>query len=230
MSKRYREYVPSLLMLGFSAILTVILLMQWLHYRNQQADLRNRLSVKPEVHLETSTQEGESYDLPGQDEYTALVERPLFMEGRRPATDEGSASESVSVEKTPLTVKLMGVIFTPQDKLGLFLDAQGKYKRAHKNGVIGGWKVAEIQPDKVIMEQGDAKEELKLLKPKPKTTPSKPPGGKAEVQVPGSAPAEDVDNPDTPTEESVDSEPTDETGNESDSADQSDESDASSDQ
>ena len=70
----------------------------------------------------------------------------------------------------------MGVIFAPDDTMGLFVDAQGKYKRLHLHDSIGGWKVAEIKADRAVMEQDEAREELKLAKPKQKKPGQQKPG------------------------------------------------------
>jgi type II secretory pathway component PulC len=173
MTKRFRDYNLALLLLAGSALLSTVLFSQWLHYRDKQSDLKKLLATKVEARMETQKAEEQHFELPGLEEYTATVERPLFMEGRRPATEDASEPEATPVEKKPLTIKLMGVVFAPEETLGLFVDAQGKYKRLRINDSIGGWKVTKIEPDKATMEQdGAPPEELKLAKPKSK----KPPG------------------------------------------------------
>ncbi len=172
MPGRYRDYNLAMLLLACSGVLAVVLFSQWLHYRGKEADLKKLLASKVETQVKAETAEAPHVELPGLEDYTATIERPLFMEGRRPVTEEAAASEPTAVEKKPLTVKLMGVIFAPDATMGLFVDAQGKYKRLHLHDSIGGWKLAEIKADRVVMEQDEAHEELKLAKPKQK----KPPG------------------------------------------------------
>ncbi len=178
MVKRFRDYNLALLFIAVSALLSVVFVSQWLHYRHQRTDLKKLLATKVEARMEDQKEEEQHFELPSLEEYSATVERPLFMEGRRPATVEANESEAAPVEKKPLAVKLMGVVFAPKETLGLFVDAQGKYKRLRINDSIGGWKVEGIEADKAIMEQDGTKEELKLAKPKQKKGTGQPkPGG-----------------------------------------------------
>ena len=177
MVKRHRDYNLALILLACSTVLAVILFSQWLHYRGKQSDLKKLLSTKVEVRMEAHKEEEQHIELPGLEDYAATVERPLFMEGRRPATDVDIQPDQPPPEKKPLTVKLMGVVFAPKETLGLFVDAQGKYKRLRINDSIGGWKVSGIESDKAVMEQDGSREELKLAKPKSKKTPGQPKAG-----------------------------------------------------
>ena len=170
MVKRHRDYNLALLLLAGSAVLAVILFSQWLHYRGKQSDLKKLLATKVEARMEAQKEEEQHIELPGLEDYAATVERPLFMEGRRPATDVDDQPDQPPPEKKPLTLKLMGVVFAPKETLGLFVDAQGKYKRLRINDLIGDWKVSGIESDKAIMEQDGSREELKLAKPKSKKT------------------------------------------------------------
>ena len=177
MVKRHRDYSLAIILLACSTVLAVIFFSQWLHYRGKQSDLKKLLSTKVEVRIEAHKEEEQHIELPGLENYAATVERPLFMEGRRPATDVDTQPDLPPPEKKPLTVKLMGVVFAPKETLGLFVDAQGKYKRLRINDSIGGWKVSGIESDKAVMEQDGSREELKLAKPKSKKTPGQPKAG-----------------------------------------------------
>ncbi len=208
MSKRYREYGTALLMLAGSGVLAAILLSQLLHYRHVRANLKSRLSTKLEVHLQAPAGEEKHYQLPGLEDYAVTVERPLFMENRKPAEAEvaASAPETANVPKLPLTAKLMGVVFAPGQKpLGLFTDAAGKYMRLRSDDpkAIGGWKVVGIEADKAIMEQDGVREELKLVKAKLKKPPLPPKTAAFPRQFPGQFPGQPpspfgANNPATP--------------------------------
>jgi len=226
MAKRFRDYNLALLFIAVSALLSVVFVSQWLHYRHQRTDLKKLLATKVEARMEDQKVEEQHFELPSLEEYSATVERPLFMEGRRPATVEANESEAAPVEKKPLAVKLMGVVFAPKETLGLFVDAQGKYKRLRINDSIGGWKVEGIEADKAIMEQDGTKEELKLAKPKQKKgtgqpKPSGPMGGPPPFGQPG-APGQQVppfgavnpnnpNMPETPLDSEQPNDPVDET-------------------
>lgn len=183
MFKVNRDYSLSVVLAIASGLMAVILLVEWIHFHNVRADLEKRLAAKVEVNLATNTQEEETPELPDIEAYSEMTDRPLFIEGRRPPDIEDATADS-SLEQTPLTLKLMGVVFTPRDKTALFVDEKGKYKRARQDAVVGGgWKLVEIAQDKVVLTQGEESKELKLLKPKPKIgAPPKTHRGRAQKQ------------------------------------------------
>ncbi len=98
---------------------------------------------------------GELAKTPALESYAEMVDRPLFLQSRRPPTEEEEeeAPPAPAEPKTPLNAKLMGVILTPGAKVALLVDEKGKYKRARKNTVIDGWKLVEIKDDRVTLEQ-----------------------------------------------------------------------------
>jgi hypothetical protein len=141
--------------------------------------------------------------LPEFQEYETIVQRPIFMEGRRPGA-VGGETTATAAQNTPLTVKLMGVAFTPKDKTALFVDAKGKYKRLKKNGSIEGWTLIDFAFDRVTLQQGDEQRVLMLLKPKPKTapvqaTPGQPQQAPQQQQQP--VPANPVASPSPPVDD-----------------------------
>ena len=187
MSKLYRDYGPAILMLGASLVLVLVLLVEWLHFRGVRADLKARLAVKESVVPAGGETEVVDYSLPTIEQFSEMTQRPLFMEGRRPAPEEDQpVAEQTPVEQKPLNIKLMGIVFTPKDKTALFVDEKGKYRRVRKSALVDGWKLIEVREDRVVMEQGSEQKELPLIKPKPKAaTPPTPKTGKAQIRGPG---------------------------------------------
>lgn len=223
MSKRFREYGLALSMLAISLLLAILLLGQWIHYRHVRAEMNRRVTEKVEVRMKPQALEPAHLRLPELDEYAATVERPLFMETRKPVVADEKA-EVPAVEKTPLSLKLNGIVASAGTQVGLFTDDRGKFKRLHVNGVVGGWTVAEIKADKVVMEQDGIKEELRLFKPKPKKPQNvnargagNPFGQPQSPQTPQSAPPfgqpNEAGNPEEPMDpgQSIPNETSDET-------------------
>ena len=184
-----REYVTAILMAAVSGVMLLALLGEWVHYRSQRQDITERTAVKPVPPEQNPEAPPVEPKAPALEAYDEMINRPLFIQGRRPpAEDEPEAAAEAPEPKTPLNAKLMGVVLTPGAKTALFVDPQGKYKRGRKNTVIDGWKVFEIKEDRVVMEQGGEHKDLMLIKPK-----AKPPGpatpqkktGKAIVTGPG---------------------------------------------
>lgn len=172
----------------------------------------------PQVSAETPKVQVEQplaspFKFPAVSEFHDLVERPLFVEGRRPLPDI-PPEPPPAVVHTPLDLKLMGLIFSPSGKLALLADPKGKYKRVKQGAVVGGWTLKELKADGVVMQQEGETKELALLKVKPKLpgqgvapppaeakSAKKPPGNRqpprAGVEPPDEEDVEPDENTDT---------------------------------
>jgi hypothetical protein len=177
MTKLSRDYLlPSILGCA-AAALSLALAVEWMvlarHRNHDLTPLPTKAAAAPEAEEGGATKE---FELPEENDYEQMAERPLFMENRRPGV-ENVEPPTVEVKNTPMTLKLMGIVWTPQGKLALVADAKGKYKRLRPQDSLDGWTLTEIGADKVTMLQGDRREELTLLKKRPKA----PAGGPQSV-------------------------------------------------
>jgi hypothetical protein len=168
--KLYRDYGVALALLAGGLILLLVLAVEGWHFQGKRTELKSRQPVKSGSTLEPlENGQDQAITLPGLEHYSDMVQRPLFMEGRRPAPEESlAAAEPPKVETGPLNLKLMGLVFTPSDKTVILVDEKNKYKRVRNNATVAGWKLVEIGEDRVVMEQSGERKELLLLKPKPK--------------------------------------------------------------
>lgn len=107
-----------------------------------------------------------AFELPPPDEFSAFVDRPLFMEGRRPAVESDQAEAPKEEELTPLALSLMGVTFGPHGQMAILAEASGKNRRVKLGGTIDGWRLIELKPDRVTLLRGQEKRDLPLLKPR----------------------------------------------------------------
>ncbi|QJD30695.1 hypothetical protein [Methylococcus geothermalis] len=213
----------SLLLAGVCAALALLLVAEWfsvdrLHHIPQVSKTVDKDNAeKPEIGL---------FEFPDLGEFEEMVERPLFVEGRRPPP-EIVEEPPPPVSRTPLDLKLMGIIFSPTGKTALLVDPKGKYKRVKQGGVVGGWVLKELKTDGVVMQQDGETKELPLLKVKPKVAAGGSPPPAAEAK-PGKKPPAGLQPPDADTldeEEGELAEPDEDTESDSaeDSEDQSDE-------
>lgn len=128
-------------------------------------------------------------DLPPLEHYSEIVERPLFVAGRRPeeSVAEPVAEAPKSAAPAPKTkVKLTGIVLTAKERSALFYDETQKLSwRLTQGQDMEGWLLAEVQPDKVVLTRGDETQEMLLRRPRDKRPP--PPIPKAGA---GSAGAE----------------------------------------
>ncbi len=91
--------------------------------------------------------------------------RPLFWEGRRPS--EIVAVESVAPEEEPAGnidgVKLLG-IFGSGDTAGVIALVNGEKRRIFRGGTLKGWTLEAVEPDRIVLVEGDRREEIALQK------------------------------------------------------------------
>ncbi|SJM92897.1 conserved hypothetical protein [Crenothrix polyspora] len=106
--------------------------------------------------------------------FADMVNRPLFIKGRRPVP-ELPVDPKLAIAKPsgPFNWQLNG-IYTKGKSLYALLSRsvrvpKGNFKRLSKGTDIDGWTLAEVQKDKVILNQNGMQKELLLRKPKPKT-------------------------------------------------------------
>ncbi len=170
-----REYAVSLMLLALCGLLSSILVFEWVYVRQGQQAVESRLAEKVSESASGNDAELAEFALPPLEDYVEMVERPLFIESRKP-TDEAAetAQGGAETSKTPMNLKLMGVIFTPEGKKALLVNEQGKYQRAKKDEEISSWKLLQIDADKIVLQQDDERQVLPLLKPKPKTASNQP--------------------------------------------------------
>jgi hypothetical protein len=183
MPKWTRDYLLTLVLGGLAAVLALALAVEWavLDSRREAALARPAVKASTAEAATAETEDEDGLEFPGLEDFAQMVERPLFMESRRPGEDEPPPPPQ-QTQQTPLNLKLMGVVATPKDKLVLMLDAKGKYKRLRLNETLDGWTLVELGTDRVVMQQGQERKPLDLLKARPKLPGGALPGG---AQPPG---------------------------------------------
>lgn len=120
-----------------------------------------------------------AFQLPPVEEFSAFVDRPLFVEGRKPPVEgEQQAQAAKPEDLAPLELSLMGVMFSPHGKMAILAEASGKNRRVKLGGTIEGWRLIDLKADRVTLQRGDEQRDLPLMKPRPKgvaPAPGQPP-------------------------------------------------------
>ncbi len=150
------------------------------------------------------------FQLPPVEEFSAFVDRPLFVEGRKPPVEGEQQVQAPKAEDlAPLELSLMGVMFGPHGKMAILAEASGKNRRVKLDGTIDGWRLIELHPDRVTLQRGEERRDLPLMKPRPKMPapapgqPGAPPMGRRGQPIPQQRPpappqpAVEVQEPDT---------------------------------
>jgi hypothetical protein len=98
--------------------------------------------------------------LPPRDAFGDIVARSLFWASRRPITEASAAA--------PSDLALVGVLLARNDTVAIV--RHGKPPRVHRireGAVLDGWKFAEVALNRVLLERGATRVELKSKDPHP---------------------------------------------------------------
>jgi len=133
-----------------------------------------------------------------EESYEDMVSRPLFLEGRKPVPEPTAEQTQANAVAVKFDWLLNGVYTTTKGLSALFTRAskvpKGNYRKIKQGDDLDGWKLSEIQKDKVILTQDGNRKELLLRKPKLKQLAQKrsnaPPQPAADAEVPGAPVAE----------------------------------------
>ncbi len=193
---------------GVAAVLVLIVLGEWWYAQHIRAQLLTA-DIPPQTRTVEDTMP--DIDLTGQREesYADLVNRPLFVKGRRPVDEPDLKQAQTNAVAVKFDWQLNGVFTTKKGLSALFSRATLKvpkdnYRKIAEGGDLDGWKLTKIHLDHVVLTQDSSDKELLLRKPKLKQLPNTtanttpPPHGRGEV-VPQPEPEPEVE----PTDESI---------------------------
>lgn len=161
---------------------------------------RDRLQTVLDTKIQSDYQ---AEDLPqlafpksGPDGFSDVVERPLFIEGRKPLAEAVENAETVENGQID-DWSLIGIYTQNKQQLALFRQqsAAGKFLKLHQDQHLLGWQLQQIQSDRVVLQQGSQQKTVMLRKPrvtgKVPVTPKLPVTAKklpTSVNIPGFPP------------------------------------------
>lgn len=137
--------------------------------------------------------------------FMGVVERPLFIEGRKPLaetveTGVGTATETGQIDDW----LLIGIYNRDKRQWALFRkqNEAKKFLKLNEQQMISGWRLKQIQFDRVILQQGVQEKALMLRKPReqakrPEPAKRPPPPVKAvqpNATPPNNNPFENINN------------------------------------
>ncbi len=165
-------------------VLMSVIALEWIYAERVQKQLLSSVSSPSKT---TLPDEMPAINLNAQPEesYVDVVERPLFIAGRKPVAETEQAQtvtttntfdwrlSGIYTTKKGLTALLTRTVAKIPDPANLAAakTSADKYRKVIVEGDIDGWKVASIHPDEVILMQGSTQKKLLLRKPKAKETP-----------------------------------------------------------
>lgn len=190
---------------GFAAVLISAVIAEWGIGYEDHLFLQEKF--KPLVAEDYEALQLPELDLSSQADIqlSDLVDRPLFIEGRKPIVEEAPAG-SVVVDNGQLDDwELIGVYFKPNSPATALFRKRNeakKYLKIKQNQSISGWMLKDIQGDRVILTQNGQEKNLMLLKPRPvvrpgassKSAPAARPVQQPPVVQPNVTPSENIEN------------------------------------
>jgi hypothetical protein len=117
---------------------------------------------------------------PSEDNYSDLVERPMFIKGRKPVEEPIPEEMALATAQKTENVnwELIGIYSTPKGTTAFFSRSNGRlpkdnFRKCKLGDVLDGWHLSEINENAVSLTQGTETKKLPLRKMKPKyPTPS----------------------------------------------------------
>ncbi len=155
-------------------LLTLILLLQWLGWSRESAvadylQPRATTSGNPSAGITGGT-------LPPAgpepvEAYSVVTERPLFIIGRRPIQKPEVVVEKAPPAKVDLVLELFGIVATAEGWHALIRSPEGESRKLAVGDEYQGWRVAEIEPDRVLFAR-DQRTEVFNLRTFPEQAPA----------------------------------------------------------
>jgi len=103
------------------------------------------------------------------DAFSEMVEKPLFIEGRKPPTDIVANGDNLPADVGQIEDwLLMGVYSKNEQPFALFtkVNESKKYQKLAIGQSISGWQLQAIEADHVLLEKAGQKKSLLLRKPR----------------------------------------------------------------
>ncbi len=160
-------------LIALNALLAVVLAVEWV--ASTESSITQTETKVDNVESEESPP---ALDLTetSEDSYSDLVDRPMFIKGRKPVDEPVPESAPVvATKKTEAIVwDLTGIFTTPKGVTAFFSRTNAKvskdnYRKYKVGEELDGWKVSEIHTDNVVLTQMNETKTLLLRKAKPKT-------------------------------------------------------------
>lgn len=162
-------------LLGLCLLLLLVLIIEWLMIEPSErtvvpatATENNQSSLTELPKLKLAKQAVETY--------SQMVERPLFIKGRKPIADEEGEAITEEVGEIEDLI-LLGIYSIKGKTSALFKKMETGRKKPGKSRTflkksegedVAGWLLKEIETDRVVMEQRGKEQTIMLRKPKPK--------------------------------------------------------------
>lgn len=97
--------------------------------------------------------------------YTAIIDHPLFTEGRLPEIPEEQETEALEEEtqnSNASEFKLVGIVVSPENTQALLLKPDRTVERVNLGNKIDGWELESVDMAAVVLVKGEKNIQLEL--------------------------------------------------------------------
>lgn len=160
MKKLIDPPIQAVLLLSALALLAVTIwsLLSLRMLDEKQADAASSVNVQiPDAGM---------LDAPNLNDYPQMVQAPLFWDSRKaiePPSVEVAQPVVVPVDTTLPEGRLIGIIDLGGSLFAIMQNALGNSVHLHQDDMWGAWKVAGIDPDRLILKLGDQEQSIPLV-------------------------------------------------------------------
>ncbi len=159
------------IMLALCVVLLVILIIEWQVTGIPVIELTDSDLTDQEFKNDEKKLSAIKITKPPITFYANMVDRPLFIQGRRNV--ESVVEKTINLEASKIEDLTLVGIFSNKDRLVAAFSKQGaekKFVKISEDENIAGWLVTEVQSDKILLEKGAKQKTLFLRAPKEKVT------------------------------------------------------------
>jgi len=174
-------------------MLSLVLAAEWGYKQFSAGQLQTLLAPRAQGDFQAEELPSIANDKASAETYGEIVERPLFIEGRKPIPEANPIETAQSQDAGQIDDwALVGVYNKDKHPVALFSkrNEAKKFMKITEDQSISGWQLKQIQADRVLLQQAGQEKTVVLRKPRLQTKPPIP--GKAAVPprlpVPAAAP------------------------------------------
>ncbi|HZC03642.1 MAG TPA: hypothetical protein VE844_20525 [Gammaproteobacteria bacterium] len=157
---------PLTAVLGFVCALLLAILVSELLFPPSPSVITPEASRTPQSPLPVKK---DDFSLPSLSQFQAIVERPLFLQSRRPIPGATTETSPTASKETRLNqYSLTAVVIVPDKRLALLRSTTDKKIHKIEEGQdLQGWKLKEIKDESALFQQVNENQELRLQRKTP---------------------------------------------------------------
>ena len=174
---------PTFYCLGALNLFFVGVLATEIYVTTQPIDPATLTALKKNVTIQSQEEQTTGLDLsdPSEDSYSDLVERPMFIKGRKPVEEPIPEEMALATAHKTENVnwELIGIYRTPKGTTAFFSRSNGhlpkdNFRKCKLGDSLDGWQLSDINENGVNLTQGTETKNLPLRKMKPKNATPTP--------------------------------------------------------